>query len=241
MGIRGEPVTAHTANSTYAERHPRWHAQDSGHKARAVWSFAQRLGISPSHVVDVGCGAGGVTARLGHVWPVVEGWDTSAEAIAIAKREHPQCSFTHGAFERSGQRADLILCLDVVEHVAGDVALMKALSGCAEHLIFRVPLDWSVLDACRPTRLQESLDHWGHVQLYDRRLLAQRLGEAGLTMHAITYDRVPPGPPRTWAGHVTGALRTLGDTTHPAPFAWLLGGWSVLVHATRTAPVHATR
>ena len=226
---------------TYAARHPTWHAEDSGHKARAVWKFATRLGLRPSRVVDVGCGAGGVTARLRHVWPSIEGWDPSPVAIEMAKAQHPDCSFACGQFETSAQHVDVLLCLDVVEHVHDDVELLRALSQRADHLIFRVPLDWSLLDASRPRRLRQTLEHWGHVQLYDRRTLERRFHEAGLHVHAVRYDRVPPGAPRTWLGRITGALRDLGDAICPRPVAWLLGGWSVLVYATTATPLNPTR
>ena len=233
-------MTEHTPFS-YAERHPEWHAEDSGHKARAVWSFVKRLGLTPARVVDVGCGAGGVTGRLRHVWPDIEGWDPSEVAIKMARTQHPECTFTRGHFEESGQHVDMVLCLDVVEHVQDDVRLLTALGQQADHLIFRVPLDWSLLDACRPQRLKATLDHWGHLRAYDRSLLCKQMVQAGLSVRSITYDRVPPGEPRSRLGHITGVLRDLGDTLHPRPFAWLLGGWSVLVYATSTTSQHPTR
>ena len=223
-------------DGTYQRAHPQWHEEDAGHKARAVWQFVNTCGLNPSHLVDVGCGYGGVCRRLKDVWPRVEGWDVAEVAIQHAQRADPGSTYVHGDFHVSGRHVPMVLLMDVVEHIKDDVEFLRELGQRCDDLILRVPLDWSVLDQIRPHRMQRARDKWGHLHIYTRQTLNRRLREAGLSILHATYDRVPPGPPETGWGHLTEALRRTGHPLAPAFTAWLLGGFSLFLHARAECP-----
>jgi SAM-dependent methyltransferase len=224
-------------SGTYAEANPDWHDGDAAHKARAVADLVRFAGLQPRTVVDVGCGAGGVLrhlrTELRAEWPRTEweGFDLAPEAVRRARKtEGEGLSFVEGDFLQSERRADLILCLDVVEHVADDAAFLAALRERAPAFVFRLPLDLSALDLVRPARLLRIRERYHHRHFWTRDLAAALLRDAGFVVQHERYDRVPPvGGRRSRAADVVrrGLVRVV-----PHPAVTLLGGFSWLVLAT---------
>ncbi|MFH0851554.1 MAG: methyltransferase domain-containing protein, partial [Candidatus Peregrinibacteria bacterium] len=81
-------------------------------------------------LLDVGCGTGGNTAAFQALYTCI-GIDPSADAVAFAHRRFPGIEFRCGLAPQDCrdalQRADGVLLLDVLEHVADDFALVSAL------------------------------------------------------------------------------------------------------------------
>ena len=70
-------------------------------RLRPALDLLARIGVeNPAEVVDLGCGTGNVSAILKRRWPdaAVTGVDGSAEMLARAAAEVPQCHFVQGDF-----------------------------------------------------------------------------------------------------------------------------------------------
>lgn len=91
---------------------------------RAVPPSRQRL------VLDVGCGTGGNTAAFADLYTCI-GIDPSAEAVAFARERFPGIDFRRGLAPQDCRdllaEADVVLLLDVLEHVPDDFALVSQL------------------------------------------------------------------------------------------------------------------
>lgn len=232
-----DPPPDRYRSGAYADANPDWHAPDAAHKARAVAALLRWAGASPRVVVDVGCGEGGVLrhlrAELGAEWPHTtwEGFDIAPEAVRRARRtEGEGLSFVEGDFLQSERRADLITCLDVVEHVADDEAFLRALRERADQFVFRLPLDLSVVDVLRPGRLLRFRRDYGHRHFWTRAMAEDLLRTTGFRIVHARYDRVPPvtdGPRR----RVVDAVRRAAVAAVPRPAVAVLGGFSWLVLA----------
>lgn len=226
----------------YAEANPDWHAADAPHKARALAAVIRDAGLRPASVVDVGCGAGGVlralAAALGPGWPGTtwEGWDVAPEAVARARAGgEGGPTFRVGDFVADGERAGLVLCVDVIEHLPDDRAFLRALRPRGEAFLFRIPLDLSAWDVLRPTRVLEATRRYGHLHLYTRALALERLREAGFQVERAVYDRVPP-PRDTRRRRWVDAARTALFARWPDRTVDLIGGWSLIVLARPDQP-----
>jgi SAM-dependent methyltransferase len=116
-------------------------------------------------VVDVGCGTGGNIAALADAYRCV-GIDTSAEAIDLAQQRFPQvqfhCGFAPGGLGQDMGRANIVLMMDVLEHVENDVDLLTSVVDAATpgtYFLLTVPADmslWSQHD-----------ESFGHFRRYD--------------------------------------------------------------------------
>ena len=128
--------------------------------------------VAPSReatVVDVGCGTGANIAALADGYRCV-GIDTSAEAVELARQRFPEVRFLVGrAPEDLGelmQQADVLMLMDVLEHVDDDFAMFSQLAAAAEpgtHFLVTVPADESLWS--------EHDESFGHYRRYDRRRL----------------------------------------------------------------------
>ncbi len=124
---------------------------------------------SETTIIDVGCGTGANLASLANEYRCI-GIDTSADAIRLAKQRFPQTEFILGRapddLGRSIDESQMVLMMDVLEHVPDDFALFSAVAAAVRpgsYLLITVPADlrlWSAHD--------ESFGHYR--QRYDARL-----------------------------------------------------------------------
>ncbi len=87
--------------------------------------------VRPGHVVDLGCGAGNVTALLKHRFPAarVTGIDDSAPMLARAREAAPDCSFAQAdiAAWTPAQKPDLLYSNAALHWLGGHDALFPRL------------------------------------------------------------------------------------------------------------------
>jgi len=117
-------------------------------------------------VVDVGCGTGANIASLADAY-ACHGIDPSAEGIRLARERFPAVQFTCGlapeAFGPAERDADVMLAMDVMEHVADDFLFASSLLAVLKpggHLLVTVPADetlWSLHDV-----------NFGHYRRYEK-------------------------------------------------------------------------
>jgi SAM-dependent methyltransferase len=134
-------------------------------------------------VLDVGCGTGAILeafSRSSDAW----GLDSSSTAIELCARRGLRNTWTGllKDFPKEHGQFDLILLLDVIEHISDDVQVLKEsrerLSPGGKLLITVPAFQW----------LWSSHDVANHHQRrYSKSLLKSRLAEAGLRPQFISY------------------------------------------------------
>ncbi len=145
-----------------------------------TWKLAPDRGT----ILDVGCGPGGpLLRRLGERFEV-EGLDAEPAAVTIAHQQ----GFanvrlgTPDTLADSGEGKDLVLLLDVIEHVEQDVAMLSAArravkpGGAVLVTVPALPWLWSGHDR---------LAH--HFRRYRRAELKGKIEAAGWACERITY------------------------------------------------------
>jgi len=225
------------STGSYADQNPDWHEADAGHKAHALAAAIRFAGLEPRSVVDVGCGTGRVLALLkaeldpelpNTAW---EGWDIAPDAIHRArKREGERLTYVAGEFLDSERRADLLMCIDVVEHVDDDLGFLQALRSRADWFLFRIPLDLSALDVVRPRRLLDARKKYGHRHFYTRDMALDLLQAAGYRVDTVRYDRVPP-PRDTRRRRIVDFVRRALFAAAPDRTVRWVGGFSLILCA----------
>lgn len=101
--------------------------------------ISQRVPLSTSRVIDVGCGGGILSERLASEGAVVKGIDLSDKALAVA-RLHLQESGLHVDYEqisaedcaaRQPGEFDVVTCLELLEHVPDPCSTVRACAALA--------------------------------------------------------------------------------------------------------------
>jgi SAM-dependent methyltransferase len=158
-------------DGTYAALNPTWHEEDAAWKASQIWKILQLNGCSPRRIVDVGCGTGGVLAALlDYLPPEAEaiGYDISPQAVGLgAKRQRRGLSINCADFtEMKEEKFDLLLSIDVFEHVENYIQFLRLLRGRAEYYVFHIPLDMNIRSLLRKRHIIER-NTVGHLHYFD--------------------------------------------------------------------------
>jgi len=146
--------------------------------------------VAPARLLDVGCGEGLVASHLhGHGLRLdYLGLDVSADAVAAATRRAPALRFTVGDLLADPPPPgpwDLVMCLEVLEHLREPRAAVHRLASVARrgggepgHVLVSVPWEpWFRLgNLARGQHLAQLGNHPEHVQAFGPRSLATLLG-----------------------------------------------------------------
>ena len=171
-----------------------------------------------THIVEVGCGTGGTLCALAAAYPssTVLGIDPSRQALALARDRG--CAAVAGQFEDlplATGSADLLLGLDVIEHVHDDrralAAARRALrpGGRLVLTVPSLPRLWGPHDEIN-----------GHRRRYRRLELAQRILHADLRLERLTYFNtllLPLGVVERALGRRFGGAASIGLQMPPRP------------------------
>ena len=138
-----------------------------------------------STVVDIGCGTGGNIAALSNDYRCV-GIDPSERGIESARSRFPGvefiCGHAPGDLGETCEMADVLLLMDVIEHVPDDFWLVSQLLSAMKpgaHLVIAVPADESLW-----SRHDES---FGHYRRYDRARLERVWQGLAVTTRLVSH------------------------------------------------------
>ncbi len=148
--------------------------------------FTTLLGIveplKPARILDVGCGEGVTAARLGALPFAFDylGVDLDGEAAAYASSAVPGRTFRQGSvFELGSERADLVVCLEVLEHLTDPDAALACLKKAAiRDLVVSVPWEpWFRLgNLARGKYLANLGNHPEHLQQFSPTTISDMVG-----------------------------------------------------------------
>ena len=140
-------------NQEYLKKNPTWHDEDSPWKASQIMELLTRNKIKFQKVAEIGCGAGGVikavSSQLGDGLQF-KGFDISPEAIHMAeKHRQPGLSFYCEDLLLSSEYHDLLLIIDVIEHIPDYLGFTTKCQTKARYKIYHIPLDIHVSSVLR--------------------------------------------------------------------------------------------
>jgi cyclopropane fatty-acyl-phospholipid synthase-like methyltransferase len=220
----------------YLAKNPGWHVEESAWKAQQVLRALRQNNIAPKAICDVGCGVGEVLKQLQasldsecRFW----GYDVSPQAIYLAQtRASEKIRFELADFgQETDQFFDLILVLDVIEHLPDYFSFLQRLKARSRFKIFHIPLDLSVQTVFRKNALLKRRDMYEHIHYFTKETALGTLRDCGYevvdyfyTPRSIDFAMTP--------GQILLKLpRRLLFAVDKDFAARLLGGFSLLVLA----------
>jgi 2-polyprenyl-3-methyl-5-hydroxy-6-metoxy-1,4-benzoquinol methylase len=227
------------ADETYLKANPTWHDEDSPWKASQIARLIKANNLQLATIAEIGCGAGGILANLYATLPDsidFKGFEIALPAFQIAKpKERERLTFHHEDLLQNEATFDLLLIIDVLEHVPDYYGFAEKCRQKAKHKIYHIPLEinaQSVLRRSFAFTLDSGRNNVGHLHFFTAEFALMVLKETGhriiataFTDGGIALARLHPSFRRTIANiprHLVSSMST--------PWAArLLGGYSLLV------------
>lgn len=182
-------------DGSYLKHNPSWHMEESPFKVRQIQRMIRRQNLAPKTVCDVGCGAGLVLTELQpHLPPecICWGYDVSPDALAMCANHGNQNLRFRLRDIRKGECDtffDLLLMLDVFEHVEDYMGLVRAVRSKAKQKLFHIPLDLSVQAVARKNGLLRRRDDHAHLHYFTKETALRTLTDVGY--HLVDHFYTP--------------------------------------------------
>lgn len=223
------------ADGRYLHDNPTWHTEDSPYKARCVIDTLNRRQVAFSTCADLGCGAGLVTELLAKHYPQQQffGYELSPDAQALIEQRQKlqNLHFFQQDIFAQNTHYDLIVCLDVFEHVEDYFGFLRSLKSRADKFVFNIPLDMNVMKLLS-AGLKYAREEVGHLHYFNRYTALATLQDCGYRIKSAQISAAfLKTPPRNRRQAAILPLRCLSVLLGKRAAALLFGGVSLLVYA----------
>lgn len=234
MATNSADESIYTNGSYLAKTGGTWHLEDSLFKAQRIASMlARHAEINPNTICEIGCGAGGILAELqkmlsDHI--TFTGYDISPQAHALSARfSNPRCQFVLGDAFADSLKYDLVLVMDVIEHVEDYFLFLRHSKGKGDWKLYHIPLDAYVSGILRGNN---SWDTAGHLHLFTIETALKALQHTGHRVIDWTFtDPSIATPRKTTREKVANLVRRPLARLSKKFAARLMGGYSMLALA----------
>ena len=237
-------TTAHTIydDGAYLALNPEWHAADSPWKAAKILKILRDNRVEPSSVAEIGCGAGEILVQLRQQMPehvTFSGYDISPQAYALASHRttHRLSFYQVDVLATETPLWDVMLCIDVFEHVEDYMGFLRALRDKARYTVFHIPLNLSAQSVFRGAPIMTGRRKVGHIHYFFKDTALATLEDTGYRIidHFFTLAAVER-PPSTVKNRLMRIPRRLAYAIDVDFAVRVLGGSSLMVLA---APLDA--
>jgi hypothetical protein len=224
-------ATERYTGGEYLEHNPDWHVSDSAWKAEHILRILGSMdGIDT--VCEVGCGAGEILRQLHDRQPSLQrlvGYEIAEAPYRMAAaRSTDRLSFALGDAADDPEAFDLMLIMDVIEHVPDPIAFLADLRFKARTTLVHIPLDLSAQSVLRPRKLMAIRRDVGHIHYFTVETALATLAEAGYTVrdHALT-----PVFEQAVGSRLSRVAQLPRRVLPPSVAARAFGGYAVMVLA----------
>lgn len=222
-------VGARYTTDAYLQSNPDWHASDSPWKAAQVMRALN--GWSPASICEVGCGAGVILRELHDRLPGARlvGYDLAPAAIKMAAiHATDRLEFRLQDASADATQFDLMLIMDVLEHVPDPIGFLADLRQKARRAVIHIPLELSVQSVLRPQRLMKSRKASGHIHYFTPETALATVEDARFRVQNYFYTTGFERPQLSTKARLAKLPR---KALPRALTVRLLGGYSLLVTA----------
>ena len=223
-------------NSAYLKKNPTWHVEGSPWKTSKIIELMNRNNLHPKTVAEIGCGAGEILnqlhQRLEDKTILFSGYEISPDAYELSKqRTKDRLVFFQEDLLASSKTFDLLLLIDVFEHVEDYIGFIRKASNKGTYKIYHIPLDISFFYLFK-NQLMVERNAVGHLHYFTKDTALATLTDTGqkiidwfYTKHSLElYNKN-----LTFKGKVMNFLRRLTYKYNPDLAVKLYGGFSLIV------------
>lgn len=181
-------------DGTYAAANPGCGEENAAWKAGQVLRMIQKGGINPLTVCEVGCGSGGILSHLhGKMPPSVcfTGVEPMPEAFEkCSARSGERLTFIHDTAAGLSETFDLVLLLDVFEHVEDYMGFLRSLRPLGRQFIFHIPLDMTTQMVMRDKPIMRVRQGVGHLHYFNKNTALATLQDTGYEVQDWFYSDI---------------------------------------------------
>jgi cyclopropane fatty-acyl-phospholipid synthase-like methyltransferase len=175
----------------YLEKWPTWHAEISPWQARQIRRMLERHDLAPKTICEVGCGAGGILKQLQAYMNedcIFWGYEISPQAFELCQsRANERLHFKLADFtQEQGAFFDLILVIDVIEHVEDFFSFLRAIQPKSSYKILHIPLDMAAKTIVQG-RVTTMLEEHGHIHYFTKDIALRMLKDIGYNVLDCFY------------------------------------------------------
>jgi len=224
-------------DGSYLKNNPTWHEGDSSWKSKQITKLLRRNSIVPSKLCEVGCGAGEILNCLVIEYGdgvVFSGFDISPQAFEICRKKEKKNLhfFMKDLFEEKDFTFDVIMSIDVFEHVDDYFGFLRKLKNKGTYKIFHIPLDLSVQTVFRSFPILKGRSSIGHIHYFTKETALATLEDTGYEVIDYFYTSGSTElPNRGWKANLLKVPRIIFFSLHQDLAVRILGGYSLLVLA----------
>ncbi len=179
-------------SGTYWNTHESYLKDDKPAKARDVIdgfvAAVDKVGTSEIRVADVGGGTGAVIAELARLLKPLRPnvtikatiFEIAANAVEYGRKAFPQQEYVNAFFQGNEGTFDVLMYIDVLEHVENPWDLLRKARGCSQTLLIRQPLE-GTLPMFRHNSYKGQRESLGHINYFNYRQFLDMAASCGWT------------------------------------------------------------
>ena len=223
-------------DGSYLEKNPTWHVEESPFKVKYILRLLRKNSLTVHSVCEAGCGVGEVLRLLQFAMPPdtdFVGFDISPQAHQLSQpRANARLRFQLADItEHRGLSFDLLLVLDVVEHLEDYFSFLRSVRSVGRYKIFHFPLDLSVQAVLRQDGLLKRRRDHAHLHYFSKETALETLSDTGYRVldhfFAPRSNEIGPHLHQKLFRHPRAALFAI----QPDLAVRLLGGYTLMVLA----------
>jgi cyclopropane fatty-acyl-phospholipid synthase-like methyltransferase len=236
-GEKWDRMTQIYEDGTYLENNPSWHEEDSPWKAKQIKKIVEKNTVNFHNICECGCGAGEILKQLYDLYDDRKeffGYDISPQAFELCKKKSDTnlTFILQDLLEDDGAYFDIVMAIDVFEHVEDYFGFLRKLKEKGKYKIFHIPIDLSVQTVLRSSPIIQGRKSVGHIHYFTKETALETLNDTGYEIIDWFYTSGSLSlPNRGWKADLVKIPRKLMFSINNDLAVRILGGFSLLVLA----------
>ncbi len=226
----------------YLKNNPNWDQEDVNWKLNKLLPvLEQQIGKSQDkklRIAEVGCGSGLLLKKLAFLFPECEfyGFDISPDVQMFWSHDQSNLEFKVSTLEEITATFDLILLIDVIEHVPDPISFLENLQDKTDNLLIHLPLDLSALTIVYESGIISQRRKVGHIHYFTRGIAKELLTESRWSPTQTFFTHAwRDFPKKTLASKLVNIGRRFFYIFNEKVAARVIGGNTLIILAEKTS------